>query len=97
MSVGDRATFFDGAVFVLVLVILTALIWDKLREPLNLFTAVLALATIALVYVSGLQWRTLDKTDQTWRDGERAYVFPAHNVANASARREASGGRCTPL
>ena len=46
-----------------------------------LFTGVLAIATVALVFVSWLQQRTLDKTDQTWRDGERAYVFPAPNVA----------------
>jgi hypothetical protein len=75
----------DGAIFVLVLVVLTALIWERFREPLNLFTGVLALATVALVYVSGLQWRTLDKTDETWRAGERAYVFPAHNVAGWQA------------
>jgi hypothetical protein len=77
----DRATFFDGAVSVLVLVILTALIWERFREPLNLFTGVLALATMALVYVSDLQWRTLDKTDETWRAGERAFVFLTHNGA----------------
>lgn len=80
-TASSSATFVDGAIFVLVLAILTALIWEKFREPLNLFTAVLALAIIALVYVSALQWRTLDKTDQTWRDGERAYVFPAQNNA----------------
>jgi hypothetical protein len=56
--------------------------WDKCKEPLNIFTFVLALATLALVIVSSLQWRTLDqqahtmdRTDETMRAGERAFVF----------------------
>jgi hypothetical protein len=56
--------------------------WDKCKEPLNIFTAVLASATAFLAFVSILQWRTLDqqartmeRTDETWRAGERAFVF----------------------
>lgn len=89
VSLSDSATFFDGVLFALLLAAVTALVWtmlsSKVREPLNLFTGVLALATVALVIVSFLQWRTLDKTDETWRAGERAYVFPAHNVAGWQA------------
>jgi hypothetical protein len=54
----------------------------KVREPLNIFTLLLAVATIGLAIVSFLQWRTLDKqahtmerTDETLRAGERAFVF----------------------
>jgi hypothetical protein len=54
----------------------------KLREPMTLFTAILAVATIVLVFVSFLQWHTLsqqavtmEKTDETMRAGERAFVF----------------------
>jgi hypothetical protein len=53
--------------------------WVKFLEPLNIFTAVLAAATIVLVYVSWLQRQTLEKTDETWRAGERAFVFVAQN------------------
>ena len=45
----DSASFFDGVLFVLLLVAVTALAWTmlsaKVREPLNIFTAVLAFAT----------------------------------------------------
>jgi hypothetical protein len=75
VALGSGATFFNGALLVLVLIILAALMWERFREPLNMFTGVLALATLALVYVSVLQWRTLDKTDETMRAGERAFVF----------------------
>jgi hypothetical protein len=53
------------------------IIWDtrekgtwrtKLKEPLTLFTAVLAIATIALVWVAILQWDTLEKTDHTVKE-----------------------------
>ena len=79
VSLGSSATFFDGVLAVLVVLILAALVWDRFREPLTMFTGVLALATLALVYVSGLQWSTLDKTDETFRAGQRAFVFPTHN------------------
>jgi hypothetical protein len=79
VSLGDGATFFNGALFVLVLVIIAALVWERFRDTLNMFTGVLALATLALVYVSALQWSTLEKTDETARASERAFVFPAQN------------------
>jgi hypothetical protein len=80
VSLADSATFFDGVLFALLLAILTALLWKiplaKFRDPLTIFTGILALATFGLVYVSWLQSRTLDKTDETFRAGERAFVFP---------------------
>jgi hypothetical protein len=36
---------------------------------------------LALVYVSWLQQRTLEKTDETFRAGERAFVFVTHSIA----------------
>jgi hypothetical protein len=53
------------------------IIWDtrekgtwrsKLKEPLSLFTAILAVATVALVWVAALQWETLEKTDFTVKE-----------------------------
>jgi hypothetical protein len=79
VSLSDSASFVEGVVFALLLVVLAALAWERFREPLNIFTAVLALATMTLVYVSWLQQRTLEKTDETWRAGERAFVFVTHN------------------
>jgi hypothetical protein len=83
VALADSASFFDGVLFVLLLIAVTALIWTmlsaKVREPLNAFTCVLAVATLGLVIVSFLQWRTLDKTDETFRAGERAFVFVTHN------------------
>jgi hypothetical protein len=85
VSLADSASFFDGVLFVLLLIAVTALVWTmlsaKVREPLNIFTCVLAIATIGLTIVSFLQWRTLEKTDETWRAGERAFVFVTHNIA----------------
>ena len=61
------------------------IIWDtrekgswrsKLKDPLALFTAMLVLATMALVWVAALQWETLDKTDRTLRLQERAWLTP---------------------
>jgi hypothetical protein len=79
VSLADSASFFDGVLFVLLLMAVTALVWTmlsaKVREPLNIFTCVLAIATIGLTIISFLQWRTLEKTDETWRVGERAFVF----------------------
>jgi hypothetical protein len=86
VSLGSSATFLDGVLFALLLAILTALLWRiplaKLREPVTLFTAVLAFATAVLAFVAILQWRTLDqqarimdRTDETFRAGERAFVF----------------------
>jgi len=40
-----------------------------------LFTAILAIATVALVVVAALQWNTLEKTDQTSRLRDRAFVY----------------------
>jgi hypothetical protein len=85
VSLSDSTSFFDGVLFVLLLIAVTALVWTmlsaKVREPLNIFTCVLAIATIGLTIVSFLQWRTLDKTDETFRAGERAFVFVTHNGA----------------
>jgi hypothetical protein len=103
VSLGSGATFFDGVLFALLLAILTALFWKiplaKLREPVTLFTAVLAFATAVLAFVSVLQWRTLDqqarimdRTDETFRAGERAFVFPApNNVGFLPATKTADG------
>jgi hypothetical protein len=58
------------------------IIWDtrekqtwrtSLKEPLTLFTAILALGTVALASVAVLQWLTLEKTDHTLRNGHRFY------------------------
>jgi hypothetical protein len=45
------------------------------REPITWATIVLALATAASVGVAALQWQTLDKTDETLKANERAFVF----------------------
>ena len=53
------------------------IIWDtrekgewrtKLNDPLTLFTAALAVATVALVWVAALQWDTLENTDHTIKE-----------------------------
>jgi hypothetical protein len=58
-------------------------IWDTrtkqswrttLKEPMVLFTGVLAVGTIALALVAILQWRTLDKTDETLRAAQRPWM-----------------------
>jgi len=49
--------------------------YDKLKDPLNIFTGVLAVGTLALVYVAALQQSTLEKTDKTLRIGERSFVY----------------------
>jgi hypothetical protein len=79
VSLASSASFTDGLVFGLLLVTVTALFWGiplaDFRNPLTIFTGILALATFGLVYVSWLQQRTLDQTDETMRAGERAFVF----------------------
>jgi hypothetical protein len=96
VALADSASFFDGALFVLLLIATAALIWTmlsaKVREPLNAFTCVLAIATIGLAIVSFLQWRTLDITDETWRAGERAFVFLKQNDAQWQPAQTADGG-----
>jgi hypothetical protein len=66
------------------LALIGLIVWDtrekgtwrtKWKEPLALFTAILAFATVALVWVAKLQWNTLEKTDETLRAGQRAFVF----------------------
>ena len=78
-SLSDSATVSDGVLFVLFLIAVATLVWTmlpaKVREPLTIFNGVLAIATIGLAIVSFLQWRTLDRTDETFRAGERAFVF----------------------
>jgi hypothetical protein len=67
------------------------IIWDtrekrswrtSLKEPLTLFTGVLAFGTIALAVVAVLQWETLEKSDLILKEtlaankaGQRAFVF----------------------
>jgi hypothetical protein len=41
---------------------------------LTLFTAILALATLSLVWVAALQWNTLEKTDETLQAAQRAWI-----------------------
>jgi hypothetical protein len=49
--------------------------WSKTKDPLNLFTAILAVSTILLTVIAGFQWRTLEKTDQTIKAQERAFLY----------------------
>ena len=39
-----------------------------------MFTAILALATLSLVWVAALQWNTLEKTDETLRAAQRPWI-----------------------
>ena len=55
---------------------------SKIKDPITIFTGVLALGTIALAIIAVLQWCTLEKTDRTLKDTlatnkstVRAYVF----------------------
>lgn len=50
--------------------------WDAL----TFFTAVLALFTGLLVFVALLQWRTLEKTDQTMKLQQRAWIAPGRII-----------------
>ncbi|WP_156164597.1 hypothetical protein [Bradyrhizobium sp. LTSP885] len=59
------------------LALIALIIWDTrekntwrttLKEPLTLFTAILAVATVALVWVAALQWETLENTDHTIKE-----------------------------
>jgi hypothetical protein len=60
------------------------IIWDarevktwgtKLSDPLTVFTGMLAVGTIALAIIAQLQWATLEKTDETSRLRDRAFVY----------------------
>jgi hypothetical protein len=60
------------------------IIWDardkeswqtKLKDPLTVFTAILALGTVGLAVIAVLQWLTLEKTDQTSRLRDRAFIY----------------------
>src|SRR5262245_48154087 len=51
------------------------------QNALVVFTAVLAFFTGLLVVVAGLQWQTLEKTDQTMRLQQRAWIAPGRLVA----------------
>jgi hypothetical protein len=46
----------------------------KLTDPLALFTAALVAATLLLALISLLQWRTLEKTDNTLWANQRPWV-----------------------
>jgi hypothetical protein len=50
-------------------------LWTKTWDPLTLFTAILAIGTLALAWVAALQWETLETTDQTSRLRDRAFVY----------------------
>jgi hypothetical protein len=49
--------------------------FERLKDPLTLFTAILATATVGLGLLAGLQWQTLEKTDHTLRSGQRGFAF----------------------
>jgi hypothetical protein len=78
VSLGDKVSFGDGLAVVLLVMVVAAVLWimlpAKLRDPMTLFTAILAVATIVLAFVSVLQWRTLEKTDETMRAAERPFI-----------------------
>jgi hypothetical protein len=65
---GSSASFVDGLVLGLLIAVLAALVWTtfsaKVRKPETLFNGVLATATLALAFVSILQWLTLGNTDR---------------------------------
>ena len=48
---------------------------EKIKEPITLFTALVALFTFLLVGVAILQWCTLEKTDRTLKLQTRATVY----------------------
>lgn len=48
----------------------------KIKDPLTLFTGVLAVCTLLLVVVGTLQKCTLDRTDETLRSEQRAWLAP---------------------
>jgi hypothetical protein len=48
---------------------------NKLRDPLNIFTGILAISTVALTMVAWMQFRSLDQTDKTLRTGDRAFIY----------------------
>ena len=62
------------------LALVCLIIWDttdkqmRFKEPIVLFTAMLALGTIALAVVALLQWATLEKTDATLKEAQRPWV-----------------------
>lgn len=99
VSLGSSVSFSDGLAFGLLIAVLAALVWtnppQELRSPVTIFTGMLALATLGLVYVSFLQQRTLDqqartmeRTDETIRTGERAFVFVTNNNGGGWQRAE---------
>jgi hypothetical protein len=67
VSLADSTSFGDGVALGLLISVLAALAWvnppEKFRDPVTIFTGMLALATLGLAYVSFLQWRILDRTD----------------------------------
>jgi hypothetical protein len=48
---------------------------SKLKDPIAIFTGILAFGTVALAVIAVFQWCTLEKTDKTLRAGQRAFVF----------------------
>lgn len=62
--------------------------WVKFKDPLSIFTFVLAVATIVLTWVAILQKWTLDRTDETARAGQRAFVFPKQEGNNWTTGRK---------
>jgi hypothetical protein len=47
----------------------------RLNDPIVLFNAILAVATISLGLIAFLQWKILQRTDLTLQAGERAFVY----------------------
>lgn len=55
--------------------------WFNEREPISRFTGWLAAYTAVLMVVGLLQWCTLEKTNQTMRLQERAWIAPGKLIA----------------
>jgi hypothetical protein len=64
----------------------------KAKEPLTLFTLLLVVSTIALVVVAVLQWRTLDKTDDTLKAQQRPWLSVGYPSAVNAFPVSAAGG-----
>jgi hypothetical protein len=64
---------------------------NAFRDPLVWATLAIAAATVTLTVVGLLQWRTLEKSDQTLRAGQRAFVFVRQIPTNWTAAQTRNG------
>jgi hypothetical protein len=55
--------------------------WKKFGDPLVVMTGILSLVTGLLAIVSILQWRTLEKTDETFWAQQRPWIGPPKTIA----------------